>query len=141
MQRTSAHGEIEGVEVGDPVAAPRLRFHQLIAQTVRQPIYHFILQLEQVRDILLKPIRPNMRARLRVDQLRVDAHAALVALHRAFQHIPNPEFPPDLPCVDGLALERERRIARDDKAFAYARKIGRQILGDAISEIVLRGIA
>jgi len=79
MRRTSAHGEIESVEVGDPAVASRLRLHQLTAQAVRQPIHHFILQLEQVRDILLEPIRPQMRAGLCVDQLRVDARSPLVA--------------------------------------------------------------
>ena len=124
MQSTtrSTHGEIEGVGVGDPPSLSRLRFHQLVAQTVRQPPHHFILQHEQVRDILLEPIRPDMRAGLRVDELRVDTNAAWVALDRAFQHITNPEFPPDLLGVDGLALECERRVARDDEAVADAGK-------------------
>ena len=90
--------------------SPRaLRFHQLVAETVRQPPHHFILQrMNRVRDILLEPIRPNMRAGLRVDQLRVDANAALVAAGPEPSSTPtNPEFPPDLPRTStALALER-----------------------------------
>ena len=78
-----------------------------------------------------------MRADLRVDQLRVDAHAVLVALHRAFEHIANAEFLADLLGVDGLALEGEGRVARDDEAVADARQVGGEVLGDAVGEIVL----
>ena len=63
------------------------------------------MQLEQVGYVLLEAVGPQMRARLRVDQLGVDPHAVLVALHRAFEHVANAEFLADLLGVDGLALE------------------------------------
>ncbi len=98
------------------------------------------MQLEQVGDVLLEAVGPEMRARFRVDELRVDAHAVLVALHRAFEHVANAELLADLLGVDGLALEGEGGVARDDEAVADARKIGGEVFGDAVGEIILGGI-
>ena len=98
-----------------------------------------VLQLEQVGHVFLEAIGPEMRAGRRIDQLRVDAHAVLVTLHRAFEHVAHAEFLADLLGVDGLALEREGRVAGDDEAAADAREVGREILGDAVGEIVLGG--
>ena len=67
----------------------------------------------------------------------VDADPVLVALHRAFQHIAHAELPADLPGVDVLALEAEGGIAGDHEAIVDARQIGRQILRDAVREIIL----
>ena len=53
----------------------RFGAHQSEAETVGQSRHHLILQLEQVGHILLEAVRPKMRTRLRIDQLRVDAHA------------------------------------------------------------------
>jgi hypothetical protein len=78
-----------------------------------------------------------VRARFGVDQLRVDPHPILVALHRAFEHVTDPELLADRLSVDGLALVRERGIAGDDEAISDAREVSREVLGDAVGEIVL----
>jgi len=65
-----------------------------------------------------------MRAGVGVDELRVDARAALVALHRALKHVSNAELSADFLCVDVLALESEGGVARDDEAAADAREFG-----------------
>ena len=82
-----------------------------------------------------------MRARLRVDQLRVDPHPVLVALHGAFEDVTHAKFLADLLGVDRLALEGKGRVARDDETVADAREIGRQVLGYAVGEIVLGRVA
>ena len=82
-----------------------------------------------------------MRAGFRVDELGVDAHPVLVALHRAFEHIAHAELLADRLGVDALALVGEGGVAGDDEAVADARQVGRQVLGDAVGEIVLRRIA
>ena len=81
LQSAAAHGEIERVGVSDALVSLRLGLDEFDAQRVGQSRDHLILQLEQVGHVLLESIRPEMGARLRVDQLRVDAHPALVALH------------------------------------------------------------
>ena len=78
---------------------------------------------------------------LRVDELRVDAHPVLIALHRAFEHIAHAKLLADLLGVDALALVGEGGVARDDEAVADAREIGGEVLGDAVGEIVLGRIA
>ena len=110
-------------------------------QVVGQSRHHLILQLEEIGHVLLEPVGPQMRARFGVDELRVDAHPVLIALHRAFEHIANAELLADLLGVDALALEGEGRVAGDDEAALDARKLGREVLGDAVGEIVLRRIA
>ena len=82
-----------------------------------------------------------MRAGFRVDELRVDAHPVLVALHRAFEHIADAKFLADLLGVDALALVGEGGVARDHEAVADAREIGGEVFGDAVGEIVLARIA
>ena len=72
-----------------------------------------------------------MRARLRVDELRVDAHTGSVALHRAFEHIANAKLLADLLGVEGLSLEGEGGIARDDEAALDPREVGGEVFGDA----------
>jgi hypothetical protein len=82
-----------------------------------------------------------MRAGFRVNQLRVDAHPSLIALHRAFEDVADAELFADLLGVDGLALVGEGGVARDHEAVADAREIGCEVFGDPIGEIVLGGIA
>src|SRR5271168_3575053 len=82
-----------------------------------------------------------MRAGFRVDELRVDTDAVLVALRRAFEHIADAELLADLLRVDALPLKGESRVARDHEAVADAREISCQVLGDAVGKIILGGIA
>ena len=122
-------------------ASLRLGLHQLIAQRIGQSRHHLILQLEEIGDAFLEPIGPEMRAGLAINKLRVDAHLVLVALHRAFENIAHAQFFADLLGVDVLALEGEGGVARDHEAVADARQIGGEVLGDAISKIILAWIA
>ena len=59
----------------------RLGLRQFVAQTVGKPCNDFILQLEEVGDAFLEPVGPEVRARFAINQLRVDTHPVLVALH------------------------------------------------------------
>src|SRR5437588_7294772 len=76
-----------------------------------------------------------------VYELRIDAHTVLVTLHRALKDIANAELLADLLGVDALAFVSKRGVARDDKAVADARKLGGEVLGDAVGKIVLGRIA
>ena len=100
-----------------------------------------ILKREEVGQGLLKTLRPKMRAGLGVDELRVDPDAVLVSLHRSFEHVTNAEFLADLRRVHALALVGEGRVSRAHEAALDARKVGCEVIGDAIGEIILGGIA
>ena len=96
-----------------------------------------VLHLEQVFARLVESIGPDVRAGLRVDQLRVDPHALCAALDAALQNVAHPQGATDLADVDGATLERERRIAGDDKDAGNPREIRRQAFRHAVDEIVL----
>jgi hypothetical protein len=59
----------------------RFRPDEFVVQRIGQARDHLILQLEQVRDVLLEPVGPEMRAGFGVDELCVDPHPVLIALH------------------------------------------------------------
>ena len=82
-----------------------------------------------------------MRAAFGVDELGVDAHPVLIALHRAFEHVAHAQLLADRLGVDALALVGEGRVAGDHEAVADAREVGGQVVGDAVGEIILARIA
>ena len=55
----------------------RFRLDQFVTQTVRKPRYDLILQLEQVGDVLVEAVGPEMRAGLGVDALRRGLHGTV----------------------------------------------------------------
>jgi hypothetical protein len=96
-------------------------------QRICQSRHHLILQPEQIGYVFLDAVGPEMRAGLRVDELGVDAHPVLVALHRAFENIAHAELLADFLGVKVLALESEGGVARDHEAVADARQIGGEV--------------
>jgi hypothetical protein len=81
-----------------------------------------------------------MRIGLGVDQLGIDADPVVRTPDAAFQDITHTKLAPDLPCVDSLVPVGERGIARDHEHSCEPRQIGRQILGDAVREILSLGV-
>ena len=82
-----------------------------------------------------------MRAGFCVNELGVDAHPVLIALHRPFEQVANAEFLTDRLGVEALALVGEGGIASDDETAVDARKRSGEVLGDTVGEIILRRIA
>src|ERR1700676_1624247 len=82
-----------------------------------------------------------MTADLSVDELNIDANTAPVLLDGAFKHVTNSKLFADLLDVNILALEGERRVARNDEGTGDARKVSCESLGNAVCEVVLAGIA
>src|SRR5207244_5979560 len=74
-----------------------------------------VLELEHCFARAVEAIGPQMRAARGVDQLRGDAHSAARLADRAFEHIADAQFAPDLLHIDGLALIGEARIARSEE--------------------------
>ena len=75
--------------------------------------------------------RPDVSARLRVDQLRRHPHATRVALHAALQQEARAQLPADLARVRRPTAERKRRGARDHVELGEARKLVQDRFGDA----------
>ena len=82
-----------------------------------------------------------MIARLRVDQLSVDPHTGAAALNAALDDIADVQFMSDCLHVQRLAFVGKRRIAGDDDGASYARKIGREALGDPVDEMLMARFA
>src|SRR3954454_18624415 len=99
---------------------------QLDMQCSRETRHDLVLHLEEIAAVGIKLIRPETRAGLGLDQLRVNPHPAARGLYAAFQQITNAEFPSNRVRIDRLALVREGRAARDHEAVWDARERGRQ---------------
>ena len=82
-----------------------------------------------------------MRAGLRLDQLRRDAHPVARFAHAAFEHVAHSQFAGDLPHVDGSAFVGGARVAGDNEQPADARERGDDLLDHAVGEIFLLRIA
>src|SRR5262249_39311591 len=95
------------------------------------------LDTEQIGGAAIDPVGPEMRAGFGIDQLRVDAYLVAGASDAAFEHVANLQLPPDLLRLDRLALVGEGRIAGDDKTVLDARQVGGQVLGNAVSQVLL----
>jgi hypothetical protein len=85
-KRQTTHRQIDGVGIPWPIVQAPSGFgvHQLDLKRAGEAHDHFVLEFEQVRDVVFESIRPDLRIGFRLDQLRVDEHPVLIALHRAF---------------------------------------------------------
>ena len=69
----------------------------------RDPARDLVLQREQVADVAVEALGPEMRVGRGVDQLGVDANPVLRSLDTAFQHVTHAELTADLFRVDRFA--------------------------------------
>ena len=68
----------------------------------------FSFDREDVDQLAVVGIRPEMRVAQRIDQLHVDAHLVVGFLYAAFEDVSDPELPGDIAQVRGRALEALR---------------------------------
>ncbi len=101
----------------------------------------FVLQGEDVCQIAVVAVGPDVVIRRGIDQLRGNAHTITALAHAALQHVAHAQFAGDALNVDRLALVGERRIARDDEEPAQLRQTSDDVLGNAVGEIFLLGVA
>ena len=80
----------------------------------------FVLKREHIRELAIVAFGPTVGAGERIDELRGDPHAAVVAAKTAYQHVAHAELASDLPDVDCLPLVLKARIACDDEQFREA---------------------
>ena len=82
-----------------------------------------------------------MCRRRRLDQLRGYPHPIAGPAHAAFKHVADPQVTPDIGDADRAALVDEGGIARDHDQLREAGQRGEDVLGKAVGEIFLLGIA
>ncbi len=97
---------------------------------------HVVLHREHVRvvEIAVVGLRPEMGARLAVDELDVDAEHGPGLADAALQDVAGAELPPHRPHVAGLRLEAQGRVARDDGEVGELREAGMDVFREAFGE-------
>ena len=114
IQRVGIIGRPRGLSVG-----------QLEIERNSDAAGDLVLQCEQIANIAVELLRPQMRIRLGIDQLSVDAHFAARPPNAAFEDISYAQLAADLLGVDPPVPVSECGIARDHKAVCDARQICR----------------
>jgi hypothetical protein len=102
---------------------------------------YVVLNGEDVGQLPIEPLRPEVPAGGRVDELRGDPDPAAGLADAALEDMTHAEALADLADIDVLALEGEGRVAGDDEKLRQLRQRGDDVLGNAVSEIFLLGIA
>ena len=97
--------QIHRIGVQRTFGSPRFGCYELGAQRICESRDDFILHVEQVGDRLVKALGPQVLAGFGVDQLHVHPKPVAAALHRAFEHVADVQFAPDLFHVDRLPLK------------------------------------
>ena len=96
---------------------------------------------EYILDPTVIALRPEVRARLGFDQLGGDPQPVADPARTALDHIAGPELGADRAHVASGCPVGEGRVAGDDEEFVVARKVGDDVLGQAVAEVVLRRVA
>src|SRR5262249_5940952 len=142
-QRQRANHALPGVEaVGRlALAANLLGRVQFRLDRRDHPLGDLVLGRENVGQVTVVTLGPDVIADLGLDQLRGDADTVAGSPHAALKHITNPELAPDLLHIDCPAFVGEGRIPGDDEEPADAGECSDDLLDYAVGEIFLLWIA
>ena len=101
-----AQDEIVGVEAVGPLAFDPLDFGPTQARLDRADDRQrdLVLQREDVVELAVVALGPDVGAGRRIDELAGDAHAIRRLAHAAFEHVAHAEFAADLLHVDRRPL-------------------------------------
>ena len=102
---------------------------------------HLVLDREDVLELAVVALGPDVPVGLGIDQLHRDAHAVARLAHAALDHVLHAELRRHLLDPDRAVLVHEGRVARDHEQVAKARERGDDVLGQAVGEELLLGIA
>ena len=107
--RQRLHHQVPGVDALRRLAPHprRLGEQDLRADRTDHPVGDLVLQREDVGELAVVAVGPQMIAERRVDQLAGDAHAARRFAHAAFEDVAHAELARDRPHVDRAALVGE----------------------------------
>src|SRR5215470_18551123 len=99
------------------------------------------MERKNVSQITLEPVRPNVRACHRIDQLPRDANFPRRLAYSPLKYIAHAKPSPDLLYIDGFAFERKARIASNHKQPFEAGERGDDFVNHPIRKILLLWIA
>ena len=94
----------------------------------------FVLNVENIINVPVETLGPNMTAVMGVDELSGDPQAIAAASNTAFQDIAHVQFTGELARINRVVLVGEGRIAGDHAHPGDLRQGGDNILGHAIGE-------
>ena len=106
-------------------------------QSLGDRLRNLILHVEDVFQLAVVALGPQLIAIGHLAQLHGDAHAIPRPPHAAFEHRRHVQLLADGPKVSPLPLKRERRRARGDAQALERRQRVENLLGDAVTEPVL----
>ena len=143
QQRIGAQQVIVCIEPGRPVAPEPADLGELQCRLDRRgdTLGNPVLQLEDILQIAIETVRPEMGARRGIDELAGDAKLVATAADAALQHVGHAELLPNLADIDRSALVGERGVAGDDEQPAAARQRRDDLLRHPVGKVVLLRIA
>jgi len=116
-------------------------FEDLRLDRAGDRVSDLVLQFEQIGEVTIISLGHDVMAGVCLDQLGGDANSTARFAHAAFEDVAYAQLLPDLFDVDGLALVGESRVAGDYWKGAPAGEHQNDVLGDAVGEKLLLGIA
>ena len=88
-----------------------------------------ILEGEDIGEVPVVTVGPDVRAGRSIDQLRRDAHPIAELAHASFDNVADRQFSADLRHADGSALVNKSRVARGNQQTGDLREVSDQIFG------------
>jgi hypothetical protein len=102
---------------------------------------HLVLDREQVLELAVVALGPDVPVGFGIDQLHGYAHPVARLAHAAFDHVLDAEFGRHVLNPDRPVLVDEGRVARDHEQVAKPRELGDDVFGQAVGEELLLGLA
>ena len=134
--------QLVGLEVpgGLPTKPGLLIRRELCFERRGDPQRHIGLDHEDVGQVPVVGLRPEMVVGLGVDELGDDAHPISVAPHAPFEQRRDIQAGSDLAQALLPLLERHHRSARDHGEGADLRQLRDDVLGDPVGEVLVRRV-
>ncbi len=102
---------------------------------------NLVLHREDVGQVAVVALRPNMASGGDIVELHCDAHSVAAPAHAALNNVADAEFRRDLFHMDGFVFVHEGRVACDHEEPAQLGQRGDYVLTDAVGEIFLLYVA
>ena len=137
------HYTIPGVKIRDvlPFGALYLRCHDSRCHSADNPSGNLVLNRENVLQISVKSLRPQVSSTACLDELGCDPDSATCFPNAAFYYVVDVQFLANSTQIGRLALVLKGRIASDHRESVEAAQFSDYVLGDAVGEVLLLRIA
>src|SRR5262245_52767101 len=98
---------------------------------------HLVLHRENVGELAIKPLCPEMRSSPGIDKLNIDANLILYAADRTLHEKSNAELAADILNLQHPPAKGEGRLPGHDEERSKAGQLGDDVVGDPVAEILL----